>query len=76
MDSLQQIGATLKVALGSPAMFSLVNTRLMLRTGVDLGSIQPKQDGDAALVSKVLMELKAMGYSVTALSAVAQRGQR
>ncbi len=75
MKSLSQIQRTLLSALGSQAMFSLVNTRLILRTGVDLASIVPAQDADAALVTKVLTALQAMGYSQQALNVVAQRGK-
>lgn len=56
-------------------MFSLVNTRLILRTGVDLGAIAPTQDADPALVERVLKELQAMGYSPQALRTVATRGK-
>lgn len=75
MKSLSQIQRTLLSALGSQAMFSLVNTRLILRTGVDLASIAPAQDADVALVTKVLTALQAMGYSQQALNVVAQRGK-
>ncbi|MDQ3266862.1 MAG: hypothetical protein M3Y59_24955 [Myxococcota bacterium] len=75
MKTLNQIQRTLLSALGSQAMFSLVNTRLILRTGVDLASIAPAQDVDAALVTKVLGALQAMGYSQQALNVVAQRGK-
>jgi hypothetical protein len=73
MHSLKDIQSTLQKALGSPAMFSLVNTRLMLRTGVDLNSIKPPEDRDQAVVTKVLSALDAMGYSKAALVTVAQR---
>lgn len=75
MNSLTQIHRTLLNALGNPAMFSLVNTRLMLRTGVDLAAIAPAQDADVTLVQKVLKELQAMGYSPQALDTVARRSR-
>lgn len=56
-------------------MFSLVNTRLILRTGVDLGAIGASQDADSALIQRVLKELQAMGYSPQALDTVARRSK-
>jgi hypothetical protein len=73
VNSLTQIQSVLKTALKSPALFSLVNTRVMLRTGVDLGTILPRQDHDRGLVDSVLRELKAMGYSEVALQVVAKK---
>ena len=60
--SLGQIRTRLQANLGNPVMFSLVNTRLMLRTGVDLGLIAPGDEQNAVKVSSVLTALKNMGY--------------
>ena len=73
MTNLGGVRETLMKALGSEALFSLVNTRLTLATGVDLTRIQPAQDGDAALLERVIFSLRAMGFSPEALTQVASR---
>ena len=70
LDTLEQVKLTLTSTLSSPALFSLVNTRVMLRTGVDLGEIKPAENRNQAAVSKVLTVLSAMGYSLQPDSAV------
>jgi hypothetical protein len=62
--SLRQVEKTLRALLGNDAMFSLVNTRLMLRTGVDLKSIEAAQDGKAELLKQVIQALEKMGYAL------------
>ena len=73
MKSLAEIRSTLESALGSSALFSLVNTRIVLKTGVDLAQIREGEDHSGESVAKVLTALQGMGYSVEALNLVAKR---
>jgi hypothetical protein len=73
MNSLGEIRKVLSAALANPAMFSLVNTRLILRTGVDLSDIKVADDRNPAAIAKVVTALKALGYSPESLALVAQR---
>jgi hypothetical protein len=63
--TLRQVEQSLRTILGNDAMFSLVNTRLMLRTGVDLKGIDPAQDSRSELLKQVIQALEKMGYSFT-----------
>jgi hypothetical protein len=65
MNSLDQIRKTLLAMLNNQILFSLLTTRLILRTGVDLTAIKPTEDRNPAAVQKVLEALKAMGYTLT-----------
>jgi hypothetical protein len=65
VESLDQIKRTLTASLGSPGLFSLINTRLILRTGVDLGDIKPEANHNREAISKVLGVLTAMGYGLS-----------
>jgi len=71
MHSLPEIQSTLRLALGNDALFSLVSTRVMLKTGVDLN--RPEERTDPEAVKSVLEALAAMGYTETSLVTVAQR---
>jgi hypothetical protein len=72
MTSLGEIKTTLEKALGNPALFSLVNTRITLKTGVDLAVIPEAEDKSPASVEKVISCLQSMGYSVNALVIIAR----
>lgn len=74
MTTLVQITTALNAALGNPAMFSLVNTRVILRTGVDLRNIAPEQNANGDCVTKVLTALEAMGYSRSSFELIAKKG--
>jgi hypothetical protein len=50
--------------LMASTLFTSLNTRLILRTGVNLKLIQPEQNQDRELVSRVLEALRAMGFGV------------
>ncbi len=64
LDTLDGIKRVLSTTLNNPSLFSLINTRLMLRTGVDLASIKPADNRNPTAVSKVLGALQAMGYQL------------
>jgi hypothetical protein len=73
VKSLGEICSTLTLALGSPALFTLVNTRIVLKTGIDLSQIRDDEDTSPDSVSRVLSALESMGYSTQALQMVARR---
>lgn len=47
----------------APTQISLINTRLMLETGIDLKCIKPEQDGDPAAVNRVRTFLSELGVA-------------
>jgi hypothetical protein len=63
--SLGKVRAALEQVLKTPALFHLVNTRIILRTGVDLGAVKPGEEGEPQRVQKVLTALKDMGYTLS-----------
>lgn len=65
MKTLDEILSRLSASVGNPAMLSLINTRLILRTGVDLKDIKPGQNESREAIARVLEELKAMGFPLT-----------
>lgn len=62
--SLEQLGAAVAAALGSPAIFQVLNTRLIIQTGVNLKAITPAQNNDPALLQRVGEALARMGIDV------------
>src|SRR6185503_12506535 len=57
--SLTQVRARLEGVLGTnKALFSLINTRLILRTGVDLNDVGPSDIFNEQKVAKVISALK------------------
>lgn len=77
MNSLKEIETTLRAALSSDSMFGLVNTRLTLKTGVDLNVIKPADDRSVEKIARVVEALDALGYSAAALQVIARkRGAR
>jgi hypothetical protein len=64
METLDGIKRVLSTTLNNPSLFSLINTRLMLRTGVDLAAIKATDNRDPSAISKVLGALQAMGYQL------------
>ena len=59
--NLSQLRGRLETQLGNKTMFSLINTRLILQTGVDLIDLRP---GDDLKVGSVLSALEKMGYGL------------
>jgi hypothetical protein len=62
--SLEQIRTALQSLIQDEAKFCLLNTRLILRTGVNLADIKASQASSPAYVAKVLGALDEMGYSL------------
>lgn len=77
MNSIREIALTLQAALNSESMFSLVNTRITLRTGIDLRNPEDLAVRDTPdNAASVLEVLKTIGYSPEALQAVARNRSR
>jgi len=63
VQSLSEVATAVEASLGSAFFF--VNTRLVLRTGVNLREIDPALDGDDRVLAKVLATLAEFGIHVT-----------
>jgi hypothetical protein len=62
MRNLQQVRSALVAELGGTDRLAMINARVILRTGVNLQDIDPRQGQDAARVAKVLVALREMGF--------------
>jgi hypothetical protein len=58
--SISELKRLVIAELRSEASFSFVNTRLILRTGINLN--HPDRELDSARFDRVLLELRAMGF--------------
>ena len=65
MQTLEEVRRKLRTHLGAEEVPKLVNTRVFLRTGVNLTQPAPHQNADAALVTKVVTALREFGYPIT-----------
>ena len=61
---LSAITAALQQRIPDPGAFAFVNTRLVLRTGVNLNAIRPEDNGDKVRVQRVLTALRDMGFAL------------
>ena len=66
IHSLSQLHQRLREEAEVPAVFTCINTRLIIQTGVNLKKISPEQDRDPVAVSKVLGALARMGVDLEA----------
>jgi hypothetical protein len=62
MKDLHEVRRALVTQLGSDGKFSLVNARLILRTGINLSSPRPGEDGSASAVARAVQALREMGF--------------
>jgi len=60
MPDLKELSLRLRKELKTDAEFSFINTRVILRTGVDLTQLD-KARGDAGRVLQVLQEMGYLG---------------
>lgn len=65
MHTLQDVRRALHARTGAEEIPRLVNTRVFLRTGVNLSEIKPAQNADAALVAKVVGALRDFGHPLS-----------
>lgn len=59
--SLERIRGALEVHAKTPVAFTCINTRIILRTGVNLKKFTPAQNNDAGAIAKVREALRGMG---------------
>lgn len=77
MKTLNEITSMLTAALGSEALVKVVNTRIALRTGIDLKRVSFEQNENPEAVGKVIEALTALGFTLESLRAVAiKRGSQ
>ena len=62
--SLQSLAERLQKQLEIPAIFTSVNTRLIIQVGINLKKIDPDQNYDHAQIRKVIDALSKMGITV------------
>jgi hypothetical protein len=64
MKSLSLLRERLKIMIPDSADFKLLDTRIMLRTGVSLLYFKDRQNEDENLIGNVLKTLEELGYRV------------
>lgn len=64
IQTMEALADALRVRLPLPSNFYVVNTRLILQTGVNLRRIKDDQNQDPVLIRKVLDALVRMGVSI------------
>jgi hypothetical protein len=64
--SLQRLAKLLEDKVAAPAIYSNINTRLILQLGVSLKAVAPEQNTDQSVVRKVLAALQRMGINLEA----------
>lgn len=64
MKSLSLVRERLKNMIPDSADFKLLDTRIMLRTGVSLLYFKDRQNEDEKLIGNVLTTLEELGYRV------------
>ena len=65
LRTLDDVQRALRTRVGSDDAMKLVTTRVFLRTGVNLKQIRPEQNDNAAVVTKVIGALAAVGHSIS-----------
>ena len=65
LQTLQDVRRALHARTGTEEIPKLVNTRVFLRTGVNLMDIKPAQNSDAGLVAKVVTALSDFGHPLS-----------
>jgi hypothetical protein len=63
VNSLEQVKSELLSLLRSESTFSFINTRLILKTGINLRDYKPEDGRDAAVIAKVLGVLAEQGFT-------------
>jgi hypothetical protein len=61
VESLEQLSAAVRAAIGSGATFSYLNARLLIQLGVNLKDISPAQNHNPHLLQQVTEALGRMG---------------
>ena len=64
VNSLEEVQEAFRARVPNDVLRGLVNTRVFLRTGVNLKQVEHKQNTDAELVDAVLSTLAEFGYNL------------
>jgi hypothetical protein len=64
MKDLHDVRRALLAHVGDDGKFSLVNARLILRTGINLSSFRHGQEGNPAVVARAVAALADMGFAL------------
>jgi hypothetical protein len=62
VHSLAEIESAFRTSVPDEALRGLINTRVLLRTGVNLRMIDPQKDRNPEVVAHVLSTLADFGY--------------
>jgi hypothetical protein len=62
MQTIRQVRDRLQTVVKDEASLRMINSRLILRTGVSLLEPRPTQESDGASVAKVTTALREMGF--------------
>lgn len=62
LRDLDGVRSALTTCLDNDMAFNAVNTRIVLRTGVNLKAIRPDQRTNETLIAKVVDTIAEMGY--------------
>lgn len=65
MHTLEQVGHALRSRLGADEIPKLINTRVFLRTGVNLMDVKSVHNTDSAMITKVVGTLRELGHPLT-----------
>ena len=64
MNSLEEVQSAFRARVPNDVLRGLINTRVFLRTGVNLKEVDAKQNTDSELVTTVLRTLDEFGYNL------------
>ena len=65
VNSLEEVQQAFRVRVPNDVLRGLINTRIFLRTGVNLKAVEKEQNADLELVTTVLRALDEFGYNLT-----------
>jgi hypothetical protein len=65
VNSLEEVQEAFRARVPNDTLRGLVNTRVFLRTGVNLKAVEQKQNTDRELVQTVLVALSEFGYNLS-----------
>lgn len=59
--TLEELGTALRRQIELSAVFTSINTRLIIQTGVNLKKVRPEQNADPHIIHRVQRALSGMG---------------
>ena len=64
VNSLEEVQHAFRARVPNDVLRGLINTRIFLRTGVNLKAVEKDQNADVELVTTVLRALEEFGYNL------------